>query len=335
MMMNHYYDIAIVGSGPAGTAAAIHAALKGLNVALIESYQKSRPQPGESLPPGIEAIFRQLGIWNTIRKLDLIRNNGHYTWCEGDKEKIFHPYGSDKHGEWRGFQIPRNLLNTILQNRALELGVTLFPKCHIKNLVLLNKKITSLSYVNNTIHANYYIDATGGCHLFARNLGIEIIKYSSTLIARYGYLTHDCPHHKTPIFVNDKKGWSWYAKIDHQLYAWVRVEKNSEEKSNEIHKAYGGAEVTWRMAKQLAGPGFFLVGDAACVLDPSAGHGVLRAMMTGIMAANTIFNLTENIILPQEAYSRYNFWLSSWFKNDMNELKARLLQQVKMKHLKE
>jgi flavin-dependent dehydrogenase len=49
-----------------------------------------------------------------------------------------------------------------------------------------------------------------------------------------------------------------------------------------------GADVTWRIISPAAGPGFFLVGDAVAVLDPASSHGVLKALMTGMMAAHLI-----------------------------------------------
>lgn len=38
------------------------------------------------------------------------------------------------------------------------------------------------------------------------------------------------------------------------------------------------------MARAVAGPGWFLAGDAAAVLDPASSHGVLRAVLTGFRA---------------------------------------------------
>jgi hypothetical protein len=47
-----------------------------------------------------------------------------------------------------------------------------------------------------------------------------------------------------------------------------------------------GADVTWRLSDAAAGLGWFIVGDAAAVLDPSCSHGVLKAIMSGMMAGH-------------------------------------------------
>ncbi|MBJ8205870.1 FAD-dependent oxidoreductase, partial [Bacillus cereus] len=49
-----------------------------------------------------------------------------------------------------------------------------------------------------------------------------------------------------------------------------------------------GADVTWRAISQPGGAGYFLVGDAAAVLDPASSHGVLKAIMSGMMAAHSL-----------------------------------------------
>lgn len=325
-MMNHQYDLAIIGAGPAGTAAAIYAAQKGLNVILLESAKTVRSRPGESLPPGAETLFRQLGMWSRLCEFNLLRYNGHYTYSEINKEKKFHAYGHDANGSWQGMQIPRAKLDEIAQIQAQTLGVTFYSGCHIKKIIFEKDKLSLLSANNMMIQAHYYIDATGHNQLFARQLNIPIVKHSQQLIAKYGYFSHACPHTQLPIYIQDKNGWYWYAEVANQLYAWVQVSHNKAFSSIE-HNALGGADVTWRVASHTAGLQYFMVGDAACVLDPSAGHGVLRAMMTGMMAANTIYHLLKHQMTEDHAYRQYHRWLYDWYMKDVMELHKRFFLQ--------
>jgi len=324
MVSDFDYDIAVIGAGPAGCSAAIYAALRGLKVALIESNDKPRSKPGESLPPGVESIFQQLGIWDDICKLKLIRNQGHYIYDEDSKRKLFHTYGQDKNGTWHGIQLPRILLDTILQKRAETLGIKLITNCHVKNLTIHNGKINLNFNEDKKILAKYYIDATGQHQLFSRKLGIEMLQCSPKLIVQFGYSKDTLPYFELPIFIKNKNGWRWYAKIDQCLYAWVRLgETKSKSEPYKKYDTYGGADVTWKIARQLANHRFFLAGDAACTLDPSAGHGVLRALMTGIMASHIIFNIVKNVCSESEGYRYYNKWLTNWFRHDMHELQKR------------
>src|SRR6185295_6330859 len=47
-------DLLILGAGPAGCAAAMQARRAGLDVLLLDSSERPRPTPGETLHPGIE-----------------------------------------------------------------------------------------------------------------------------------------------------------------------------------------------------------------------------------------------------------------------------------------
>ena len=77
-----------------------------------------------------------------------------------------------------------------------------------------------------------------------------------------------------------------------------------------------GADVTWRMAAHLAHPAWFIVGDAACLLDPLSSKGVLRAMMSGIAAGHLIANILKGRIAANAAANVYQHWLSEWFARE-------------------
>ena len=55
-------DVVVVGGGPAGSAAAIACATRGLSVVMCEREPPGRDRPGETLHPGIEPLLQQLGI---------------------------------------------------------------------------------------------------------------------------------------------------------------------------------------------------------------------------------------------------------------------------------
>src|SRR5262249_45962226 len=81
-----------------------------------------------------------------------------------------------------------------------------------------------------------------------------------------------------------------------------------------------GAEVTWRKAHAPAGPGYFLVGDAAAVLDPASSHGVLKALMSGMMAAHLLGQVFRRCCPPTAAADAYHGWLWDWFEHDVQKL---------------
>ncbi|RPH78775.1 MAG: FAD-dependent oxidoreductase, partial [Nitrospiraceae bacterium] len=178
--------------------------------------------------------------------------------------------------------------------------------------------------------ATYVIDCSGGSHTLARRLHIPIIRHSSQLIARFGYVSgrFDGP---TPSICTDKYGWTWVAEVEPRRFQWTRV----TETHNRPEPAWTpnglrvlnaepsrNADVTWRMAKTVAGPGYFLAGDSAAVLDPSSSHGVLRAIMSGMMAAHLAVRHLCFGAGAGDCAAAYQDWLTSWFQHDVEKMSS-------------
>jgi len=71
-----------------------------------------------------------------------------------------------------------------------------------------------------------------------------------------------------------------------------------------------------------AGAGYFLVGDAAAVLDLASSHGVLKAIMPGIMAAHLIAQVARCRTHESVAAQGYNDWVADWFASDAAALRS-------------
>jgi len=64
-----------------------------------------------------------------------------------------------------------------------------------------------------------------------------------------------------------------------------------------------------------------MTGDAAAVLDPASSHGVLRAVMTGMMAAHLVAQVLRGGLGERRAALAYTRWLREWFEHDAGKLK--------------
>jgi flavin-dependent dehydrogenase len=328
--VTQHADIVVVGAGPAGAAAAIAAATAGLRTVLLDGDGGADEQPGETLHPGAERLFQELGVDNAVKSAAKIRHEGH--WSETAQERKFLKFGSDRNGSWRGFQSKRHDLRKILLNRADQAGASIRRERATK-LIAESAKVCGVETRNGAIGCRILIDASGGVHWSARATRERIDVASSPLVAWYGWARSPfAARFATPVFAMNGAGWTWIAQVDSDICAWVRLgfSKTEAERLGPPPQLAGfdvvgrerGADVTWRTAVTHAGEGFFRVGDASAVLDPSASHGVLRAIMTGMVAARYSFQILKlGQGAPAKAAS-YDQWIKQLLNRDVSVLRT-------------
>jgi len=176
------------------------------------------------------------------------------------------------------------------------------------------------------------IDASGGRGWLARRLGIGCTLRSEQLIATFGYVeTGEAVRWYLPRLKSVPGGWIWTAQVRENVVAWSRLRFRDRQDPSPPHDVLlpgsqsmasvgSGADVTWRCLERAAGSGWFAVGDAAFVLDPSSSHGVLRGLMSGIMASSLCARVARGEISEESAALSHSTWLRAWFDHDSTEL---------------
>ena len=290
--MSSSFDAIVVGGGPAGSSAAIACRQHGLATLLLEADITPRERPGESLHPGVKSVFERLGVLNEIEQAGFARHAGHCV-IRGTRSE-FQPYGAE------GYQAVRSRLDGILIEKACQLGAEVRTGTAASEPLLQDGQPAGVRAGGEEWRAKFVIDAAGPGHWLQRHLGLAMLQVSDSLIARFGWAegSGDAPE-----FRIEGCGWHWQAPVGARRSAWVSLKLDGH-----AVDSGRGRDVTWRMARPCAGPGFFLAGDAACVLDPACSHGVLRAMESGIRAADAI--------AAGEGDSAYRGWMESWFCAD-------------------
>jgi flavin-dependent dehydrogenase len=327
-------DVLIIGGGPGGSAAAIHCASAGLEVTLIEGESFPRERQGETLHPGVEPLLKQLGVFEQVVRAGFLRHEGN--WVTWNSPARFEPFGADEHGPWLGYQAWRADFDLILLDRARQLGVRVMQPCRAGAPLLDNTRVTGVETAEESVSSTFVIDAAGGSHWLARHLSLPVERWSPPLIARFRYFEGDCPaRDEAPAIVADENGWTWTAQVKKNIYQWTRLAFQKEAGQATAHEferlkpldRVHGADVTWRLVARPAGPGYFLAGDAAALLDPASSHGALKAMMSGIMAAHLIAQVMVHNAPAARVAAAYCHWMQDWFFHDvraMLELYAQL-----------
>lgn len=310
-------DVIIIGAGPAGCAAAIRARQAGLGVLLFEARPVPKKAPGETLHPGMEPLFIQLGMAEQIKLADFPRHSG--VWLESKGQRRFVHYGQDDNGPWLGFQADRKILQQIFQQAALNAQSELIVNVRPEQVLVEKNRVAGIVAGGKTFRSQWTLDASGHHAWLARQLKLSEVVCSPSLRASFGWRKEDFSDFENqPCFAFHSNGWNWKAPIGNHKVAWAELLICAPPTLDHQPK---GIDVTWRLRPESAGPGFFLLGDAAAILDPSSSHGVLRAVMSGIMASHLLEGCFRGNISEKSAIAVYKTWLRGLFDQDVLHLR--------------
>ena len=160
-------DVAIVGGGPAGLAAGIAAAARGLAVTVVEkrAYLPDKACGEGVLPPGVRAL-EQLGVGPYLTNSPLRRFRG-IRFCQedGSSTAATLPAGG-------GLGIRRTVLVDALLHRALALGVTVRAGCEIGD-VERSRRGAMLRTASGAVAARLVVAADGLHSPLRRAAGLE------------------------------------------------------------------------------------------------------------------------------------------------------------------
>jgi len=327
--MRDIFDVVIVGGGPAGSAAAIHAASAGLKVQLLERAPFPRHRPGETLHPGVEPILRQLGVLDRAVAASPVRHAAISVDWGGRRSR--NELGPDGSGKWRGLQVRREDLDALLLEQARVSGAAVVQPAPANAPYVRNGRVAGVRSGRHPVSSSFVIDATGGTGWLQRHLRLLQESKSPPLRAHYGYCEGSIAElTDAPALTGDASGWTWVAQVAPRMLNWTRVDFRPQgaatpppavaslQAIGRLHHA----DVTWRRVPAAAGPGYFIAGDAAMIVDPAGSHGVLRALMSGIMASHAVIRVLLHRAPEKTISSEYCAWLAQWFHHDTRELSA-------------
>lgn len=326
-MTNKTYDAAIVGGGPAGSALAIRLAAAGLTVILVE--QKKFPRDklcGEFISPECLVHFKELGVLPDISAAGGIDLKETVFYARNGK-------GVAVKSEWFGqtgslaLGLSRAEMDARLLRRAREVGVEVREETSASGLLFDNERVTGIRVkdkrrVESTVTAKITIDATGRTRFLARRIDKPPAgKKPAEFVA---FKTHLCDARIAPasceIFVY-RGGYGGCNRVEGDLYNLCfiasaedtkRLGSDPERILSEVVFTNKRAAETMRnttiVSEWLAVPierfgrgelvpcdGLLTVGDAAAFIDPFTGSGILLALESAKIAAESIVSNIKQI----------------------------------------
>ncbi|WP_043673345.1 NAD(P)/FAD-dependent oxidoreductase [Streptomyces xylophagus] len=269
-------DVLVAGGGPAGLAAAIHAALAGLEAVVVEPRTTPVDKAcGEGVMPGGVAALRALGVEVGGRELRGIRYLDGTTRAEASFR------------DGNGLGIRRTTLHSALHRRALDLGVRMLPG----KVGEVRQNADTVTAAGTT--ARWLIAADGLHSPLRRSLGLEL---PGRPHGRYGLRRHYRVKPWTD-FVEvhwSRHGEAYVTPVDDDLVGVAVLSRNRRGYDEHLAdfpaltaslhgptatEVRGAGPLRQRVRRKTAGR-VLLVGDAAGYLDALTGEGIALALAT-------------------------------------------------------
>lgn len=141
MSSNNACDVAVIGAGPGGSAAAFYLARRGIDVLLLDKFDFPRKKTcGDALPPGAVEMLAHMGILDAVRRearripeTEIVAPGGHSI------EAAF-PGNADRPGY--GLTLPRDVGDEIIRKRALAAGARFKSGVRVRELSPGNDGVT-------------------------------------------------------------------------------------------------------------------------------------------------------------------------------------------------
>lgn len=287
------WDVAIVGSGPAGASCAAFCAAAGLRTLVLERAIFPREKVcGDCLNPTCWPVLERLGVATEVRAAP----QGKLTrvdYIAIDGRAVSAPLPA---GEGTEIAIRRSVLDDLLRRRAQSLGAEIREGETLIS-VARDNEIWNLRTANFTEQARLLVAGDGRnstvarlCRLMPRK-GRDRVALQTHIPLPEGF-------GERVVLQLRPEGYSGQAPVGDGLLNLCLVSRPNDLPAMRdwAEKKFAiPAEHDWRTIAPLARaplpatqPGLFLIGDAARVVEPFTGEGIYYALRSGELAAEAI-----------------------------------------------
>jgi flavin-dependent halogenase len=334
-----WFDVIVVGGGPAGSCTAGLLAMEGRKVLLLEREKFPRYHIGESLITAVWPTLERLGLRERLEQLGFVRKYGANVLWGSDDEFwgfLFREAGPFEYVH----QVRRAEFDALLLGRARELGARIIEDATVKEPLFDGDRLAGVCYRLRgqeevfEARASITVDASGQGRWLARHL--DLVEWHEDLnnIAVWAYY-QGCKRYEGEraghtLIENMYDGWLWFIPLGQDTTSVGFVTPTSLmsgsglhindlfesrlEQSRQVSQMMEGStrissyrtQRDWSYTcRRFHGPGWVLVGDAAAFVDPLLSTGVALAVRGARVLADALRVALDNPPLEQVALQAY------------------------------
>jgi flavin-dependent dehydrogenase len=332
--MGEFFDIVIVGGGPAGSTAGTLLAKHGWNIAIFEKEKFPRFKIGESLLPGSLRTFERMGVKEKIDQADVIvKYGGKIISACGTRSNRFLFSDVFRCKYPTAYQVERSTFDTLLLDHAAESGCRVLQGAHVTNVAFDVDGVT-IHTVDNRYRARYLIDCSGRSSLIGSRFKLRrnyphLRKFS--LYAHFEDVDRDPGIDGTLTkMIRCKDRWIWIIPItakktsvgvvlDAQTFKGMKLKPEDAytqilqenpkvieqmSRARRVTDVHSAGDFSFR-SKRFTGDRWVLAGDAAGFIDPVWSTGVFIAVLSGEKAADMLNRVLRQPERRAAEFARY------------------------------
>lgn len=307
-----YFQIIIVGAGPAGAACALALANSGLQVAIVDKSIFPRDKTcGDAIPGNALKVLQKV-MPSALQDLENYELKNKIT-----QSTVITANGKSISMQWVGKAYNASRLswdNFLMQQVKTKTPTTIFEDYFVKSVMHRNDVWTISNTQNLQLQCTLLICADGALAGVSRLLPNNNLNYKNTAVAVRQYYSNINLSSTQNIFVLNKQftnSYFWIFPVENNLYnvGFGVVNPVTNGKTLDVKKAFAQLIATdknlqtyftnakpvdeisgfklplYSKQQSISGQAYLLCGDAAHLIDPLQGHGIDKAMQSGMLAA--------------------------------------------------
>ncbi len=317
-------DVLVIGGGPAGATAATLLAERGYQVTLLEKAHHPRFHIGESLLPANLPLLEKLGVAEAVKAIGMEKWGAEFVSPWHDHHQTFEFADAWDKSMPMAYQVKRSEFDEILIRNAAAKNATVIEGCQVQEVAFLPDMAGAMVQARHddgrteSWHARFVLDASGRDTFLGNRLKAKQRNKAHNSTAIYAHFSGAQRHagknegHITVFWF--EHGWFWFIPLADGMTSvgavtWPYYLKTRGKKPLDVFfketiamcqplvERLKAAQITSAVeatgnfsyvCDRTHGDNYLLLGDAYTFIDPVFSSGVMLAMQSAFIGADTV-----------------------------------------------